>query len=291
MDPDELYTLRNLFWLGSYQKAINEANSLSRCPAHLQTEKQEFIYRSYLAAGQHSILASEISDAESTPVSLRALKLLSKYLQGKDSTVLSQLNAWEAQGQMHPLVQIVTSIVHSHEGNVKDAIKAIYTGANMEQKAMLVTLYLRMDRVDLAQREAQSMKETDEESALSMLAQAWVNLCVGGTKISEAANTYDDLVDKFGGSPLLLNGLAAAKMHQGAFEEAETLLLEALTKISSDADSLANLVVVSQQLRRPEEVVQRYVSQLKIANKDHPLLQSLANFESAFDRITPTLAA
>ena len=23
-DPDELYTLRNLFWLGSFQQAINE---------------------------------------------------------------------------------------------------------------------------------------------------------------------------------------------------------------------------------------------------------------------------
>jgi len=289
MDPDELYTLRNLFWLGSYQKAINEANSLSRCPAHLQTEKQEFIYRSYLAAGQHSMVASEISDVESTPVSLRALKLLSKYLQGNTEGVLSQLGAWEAQG--HQLVQIVTAIVHTHEGNVKEAIKAIYTGANMEQKAMLVTLYLRMDRVDLAQREVQSMKDTDEESTLSILAQAWINLSIGGGKISEAANTYDDLVDKFGGSPLLLNGLAAARMHQGAFEEAETLLLEALTKMSSDADSLANLVVVSHQLRRPEEVVQRYISQLRIANKAHPLLLSLATFESAFDRVTPTLAA
>jgi hypothetical protein len=41
------------------------------------------------------------------------------------------------------------------------------------------------------------------------------------------------LIDKFGGSALLLNGLAVAKMHQGLFEEAEVVLLEALNKVTT----------------------------------------------------------
>jgi Flp pilus assembly protein TadD len=66
----------------------------------------------------------------------------------------------------------------------------------------------------------------------------FVCLCVrsslqGGSKAQEAAYTYEELIDKYGGSALLLSGLAVAKMHQNQFEEAETLLQEALTKVSN----------------------------------------------------------
>lgn len=41
---------------------------------------------------------------------------------------------------------------------------------------MMVQLYLRMDRLDLAQTTLKSMKALDEDNSLSMLATAWVNL-------------------------------------------------------------------------------------------------------------------
>ncbi len=90
------------------------------------------------------------------------------------------------------------------------------------------------------------MKTIDEDSTLSVLASAWVNLatvrlivlCIkflisltqGGAKDQEAAYTFEELIDKHGGSALLLNGLAVAKMHLGQFEAAEGSLQEALIK-------------------------------------------------------------
>jgi hypothetical protein len=53
----------------------------------------------------------------------------------------------------------------------------------------------------------------------------------GGAKVQEASYIYDELVDKYGSSPLLLNGLAVCKMHQGQWDEAESALKEALTKV------------------------------------------------------------
>ena len=51
-DPDELYTLRNLFWLGSFQQAINEGGRLNRLSDELKVvERDEFVYRSYVGPG------------------------------------------------------------------------------------------------------------------------------------------------------------------------------------------------------------------------------------------------
>lgn len=52
-------------------------------------------------------------------------------------------------------------------------------------------------------------------------------------KAQDAAYIYEELIDKYGASAALLNGLAVAKMHQGQFDEAEVNLQEALTKVIS----------------------------------------------------------
>jgi len=88
-----------------------------------------------------------------------------------------------------------------------------------------------------------------------------------------------------------LTGLAVSKMHLGAFEEAETVLQESLSKNQSDADTLANIIVVSQHLQRPAEVVTRYLNQLRASSPSHALVSSLATFEGAFDRVAATLKA
>ena len=54
-----------------------------------------------------------------------------------------------------------------------------------------------------------------------MLATAWVDVSLGGAKVQEAQYVYEELIDKYGGSSSLLNGLAATKMHLGNFEGCE----------------------------------------------------------------------
>lgn len=44
------------------------------------------------------------------------------------------------------------------------------------RSALLVQLYIRIDRLDLAESQVKVMKNADEDSTLSMLAGAWTNL-------------------------------------------------------------------------------------------------------------------
>lgn len=202
---------------------------------------------------------------------------------------LAQLNEWLSNSdEGEQSLKLFVSMLYAGDGNVKEALKVLLGSRHLEHQAMVVQLYLKMDRADLATKIWKSMVAADEDSTLTSLASAWVN--IASDKAQEACYIFDELADKHGSSSLLLNGLAAAKMHCGEFAEAETVLQEALSKAAGDADTLANLIVVCQHLRRPDDVVNRYLMQLQSRHPTHQLVESLATFDGAFDRVAATLA-
>ena len=302
-EPDELYTLRNLFWLGNFQLAITEANGLKKCPANLAGEKKEYFYKSYLGLGQYDVVLGEVSDSD--PLALRAVKILATVNSSADSSArdsgIAQIQGWlddnESMSSQTPStiasLQLALATLLASDGpqgaDLKGAVKCLHTAQTMEHQVMLVQLYLRMDRVDIAQKQVMKMKQIDEDCTLSTMAQAWVNMASQPQKAQEAAYIYEELSDKYGASCLLLNGQAVAKMHLGAYDEAETLLTDALNKTPGDNDTLANLIVVGQHLNRGDDITQRYLTQLKKQAPNHQLVAALATFEGAFDRVGKTL--
>jgi len=233
------------------------------------------------------------SNKTKTTVGMRAIKVLATFLEDPSSREIAvlQMKEWlsDPSAANNKTLQIIAATLFTHI-DVKEAFKVLKKGSNMEQYAMLVQLYLKIDRLDLAQAQLKSMKASDEDHTLSMLSAAWVALSTPG-KAQEASYIYDELIDKYGASAVLLNGLAAAKMHLNQFEESESSLQEALNKSPSDPDSLANLITVSYHLQRPQNVINRYVSQLKAKAPQHELVTLMANFDSAFDRVATNLSA
>jgi len=175
--------------------AINEANGLKKnMPAHLVTEKEEYVYRSYLALGQvghwarlrivhrrhtvamplsrtrtvshhpqrnqgrrhhpHLYVAACLpllfittppaltSHAPPPPFpALKAIKLLATVMAdaGRKDAALAQVAEWLADpvASASPSLQLVAAILYVHDDNLKEAIKAVHKGANMEQHALL----------------------------------------------------------------------------------------------------------------------------------------------------------
>jgi len=293
-EVDELFTLRNHFWMGNYQLAINEASSMNRLSDDLKIEKETFVYRSYVALGQYSVVLDEVKDEPTTPTGLRAVKLLASYLSDpsqKDAS-LQQLKEWQTDPQHgnNATLQIVASLIYGNEGDFKSALAAVRNGTTLEQQAVTVQLMLRLDRLDLAKKLTAKMNEADEEASLAQMSTAWVNCRDGGNKSQDAAYLFQELGEKFGASSLLLNGQAVASMQQGNFEEAERLLMEAQGKNSNDPDTITNQIVCAQHLNKDVAVVNRYISQLKRDFPNHAWVTALATQEGAFERVAAGFA-
>ncbi|PSS04925.1 Coatomer subunit epsilon-1 like [Actinidia chinensis var. chinensis] len=286
--PDLLFGLRNNFYLGAYQAAINNSNipNLSQEDA---VERDSLVYRSYIALGSYQLVINEIDSSAATP--LQAVKLLALYLLSPDNkeTMISSLHEWLADPAIgnNPILRLISGIIFMHEQDYNEALKHTNVGGTMDLHALNVQIFLKMHRSDYAEKQLRIMQQIDEDHTLTQLANAWLNLAVGGSKIQEAYLIFQDFSEKYQMTSLILNGKAVCCMHMGNFDEAESLLLEALNKDAKDPETLANLVVCSLHLGKSSS---RYLNQLKLSHPDHMLIKRSSAAEESFDRAVQTIA-
>ncbi|CAA0823785.1 Coatomer subunit epsilon-1 [Striga hermonthica] len=286
--PDPLFGLRNNFYLGAYQAAINNSEVPNLSSDEI-VERDSLVYRSYIALGSYQLVINEIDSTAATP--LQAVKLLALYLSSpaNKETTISSLHEWLGDPAVgnNPILRLIAGIIFMHEQDYNEALKHTNTGGTMELYALNVQIFLKMHRSDYAEKQLRVMQGIDEDHTLTQLANAWLNLAVGGSKIQEAYLIFQDFSEKYPMTGLILNGKAVCCMHKGEFDEAETLLLEALNKDAKDPETLANLVVCSLHLGKPSS---RYLSQLKLSDPEHILVKRASTAEESFDRAVQTVA-
>lgn len=286
--PDHLFGLRNNFYLGAYQAAINNSD-ISALSQEDAIERDCLVYRSYIALGSYQLVINEIDSSAATP--LQAVKLLALYLAGPENkeSVISSLHEWLGDPAIgnNSTLRLIAGIIFMHEQDYNEALKHTNAGGTMDLHALNVQIFLKMHRSDYAEKQLKIMQQIDEDHTLTQLANAWLNLAVGGSKIQEAYLIFQDFSEKYQMTGLILNGKAVCCIHMGHFDEAETLLLEALNKDANDAETLANLVVCSLHLGKPST---RYLSQLKLSHPDHMLVKRVSTAEENFDRAVQAIA-
>ncbi|KAI8367342.1 coatomer epsilon subunit-domain-containing protein [Choanephora cucurbitarum] len=290
MDEDSiLFGIRNLFSVGNYQTVINEvSSSRGLFSTEAKLEAQTFLYRSYVAQGKYNLVINDIGNAEEAP--LKAIKLLAEYLSNKGNAAdyVTKANALLEEGanRIHPVVQVTIATLLVHAGHLEDALRTLHSRQKkLECSALAVQIYLLMDRLDLARNEVASVKTWAEDALLLQMMEAWVDLRVGGEKYQEAFYIYEEFGQSSTAQTVkVLNGQAAANLTLGRYPEAESLLLEAQNKDSNDPDTIINMIACAILTAKPQDVVNRYVSQLKEVAPEHPYIKDLDLKSSLFDR-------
>ncbi|CAG9769382.1 unnamed protein product [Ceutorhynchus assimilis] len=285
---DELFEVKNYFYIGNFQQCINEAAKVRKpSTPEIAIQRDIFTYRSYIAQNKFLVVLDEIHGASSSEI--QPLKFLAEYLHNSNKSnrdsVLEQLNQKIDTTAHNETLVLVAAIIFIKEENFDGAYRYLHASESLEAMAFVVHILLSRDRVDLALKKLKEMQEKDDDATLTQLAQAWVHTAMGGDKLQDAYYIYQELVDKYGSTPMLLNGQAATFIGQARYEEAESALEEALDRDSNNAEVLINLITLQRLLGKGPEISNRYLSQLKDAHPEHPFIKDFKQKESEFERI------
>jgi len=291
---DELFDVKNAFYTGNYQTCINEAGKLKLSDPAVSLERDVFLYRAYLAQRKWRVVLEEVKPG-SSPSLLQPLHLLAQFLSGnqakRDSIVLELDSTMGGNVDVSNYVQLlVAATIYLHMDQPESALRTLHPSDHLECVALRLQSLLVLNRADLARKELKAMQEKDEDATVTQLAQAWTNMATGGDKIQEAYYIYQEMIDKMGGTALLLNGQAVTFLAQGKYAEAETALQEAIEKDPNNPETLVNMIVMAQHQGKQPEVCSRYLSQLKDLEPNHSFLVKLEQKEADFDRMVKQYA-
>jgi len=299
---DELFEIRTAFYLGNYNQCIYEANKLKPSSAEKKLERDVFMYRAYMAQRKFGVVLDEIKADGGAAQELAAVRRFAEFLAApaeRREALAAAADKALTSGVDDVIGPLMAANIHFYDGNHEAALRCL-NGAGtskeaLEAMALTIQILLSIDRVDLAKKELKKMQDSDDDAILTQLALAWFNLAVGGDKLQDAFYIFQEMADKHGSTPLLLNGQAAALIAQGKLDDAEPILQEALDKDANHAETLINLVVLSQGLGKSPETASRYMSQLKDSHAAHPFVKNAVAKEAEFDRLArnyaPTVTA
>ena len=291
-EPDELYTLRAQYWLGHYTLALDEGRAAARRPMspHLKSEREELMLRCQLALGQYDKVMAEGGSANASPA-LQALALHASYLSSdasNKSSVVDNLKVLIASPEAagNTSLQLTACHVFMAANQLKDALQCVHLGLTMEHLAMCIQLYIKIDRLDLANEALNLLKQADEDSILAQLTSAYLAIATGRSRADDAVHMLMGLSEQYGPSLMLLNCLAVANLVGGKYEAAESNLREAIDEFGgeNDADTLVNMVVCSQHLGRKGADIDKYLTALKMSGVSHPFVEGLVQVEGEFER-------
>ncbi|XP_042903284.1 coatomer subunit epsilon isoform X3 [Parasteatoda tepidariorum] len=250
------------------------------------------MYRAYIAQHKYGVVINDIMP--SSQQELQCIQLLASYMSGDADKKKSVVDKLEKKLQsINPedkFLPLVGGLVYYLEENYDAVLRLLHKSDNLECCALAIQTYLKINRVDLAIKELNSMKEIDEDCTLTQLCQAWVYLTKNGEKVQDAYYIFQELSDKYSSSPMLLNGQAAALIALGKYDEAEPLLQEALDKDSNCPETLINMIVLTQHIGKNTEVSVRYLNQLKDSHALHPYIKDYKTKEQEFDRLVKAYA-
>ncbi|KAI3385844.1 hypothetical protein SNEBB_000600 [Seison nebaliae] len=220
----KLNEIKNKFYIGEYQLAINLCCQLKSDKLEIKEECEVFMYRCYLAQKKFSVLKADLqSRKEQQP--WKSLLRLADYLNESgnelkekiynESTEMIEKNHSDLQIPLVAFLESHILFLHSFDDVMKkgedvddDNVSGVSLALNLLRSvndchnclSFAIYIYLQLRQYDEANSVLKMMKDLDEDHILTHLSSVWINLATPNDSeapaIQEARYTFQDLSDR-----------------------------------------------------------------------------------------------
>ncbi|KAF8966300.1 coatomer complex protein [Flammula alnicola] len=296
MDSSELYHTKQQFTLGAYkaliQQTLPDESSSDYIPSLL------YKARSYIAINESkSALALIPEDSEN--VALKAVSSLARFVDAGDSTnaeaALEELRdlSVEIEGEDvegsdrdKALVRVLAGTAFARAGEVEEALETLGSETeDLEAVALIVQVYLSINRPDLAKKQFDRSKRWAEDDLLLQLIESTIGLVTGKDNY---ANTSSFYTEQLGNpsllSPHLLTARGVTRILRGEIQEAKSDLEESLEQQKGDAEAEAAYVVAAGLGALKKAEAEQLWSKFASQHPCHPLVEDVTQKAELFDR-------
>ncbi|TDL21817.1 hypothetical protein BD410DRAFT_771159 [Rickenella mellea] len=295
MEPSDLYHVRQQFTLGAYRSVANatlpEPSSQDYLPLQL------YKARALIALGEPQHVEEFIPE-ESETLPLKAARSLAKYVaatpERKDSALEElrdlcvEIEGEEVSEGDRGEVRVLAGTAFAREGEVEEALETLGAGSsheNLEATALIVQIYLFIDRTDAAKKEYERALKWAEDDLLLQLIEASIGLVTGGEGYSNAFSFYSEqLGNPSLTSPHLLTARGVTRLLRGEVPEAKSDLEEALKSEENAETFCASIVAAGLGTGKKADADQLF-SHLSEKFPTHPMVLDIAQKSKAFDEL------
>ncbi|KDR80738.1 hypothetical protein GALMADRAFT_91339 [Galerina marginata CBS 339.88] len=301
MESSELYNIKQQFTLGAYktlvQLALPDESSTDYLPSLL------YKTRAYIALKEPQSALDLIPESAEN-VAVKAVASLARYISAVDSTetesALEELRdlSVEIEGddvegseKDKALVKVLAGTAFVRAGEIEEALETLGSETeDLEAVAIIVQIYLSINRPDLAKKQFERSKRWAEDDLLLQLIESTIGLVTGKDNYANTSSFYtEQLGNPSLTSPHLLTARGVTRILRGEIAEAKSDLEESFAQQKGDAEAEAAYVVASSLDASkkseaagagPDELWLTLVSE----HPSHPLVQDVTQKADMFDQ-------
>jgi len=285
---DELQEVRDNFYVGNYQKAMQMCENANLGSDIAQFECDATLARCYLSLMVSDKLKAMMGSESPGQRAAAFYHVITKSpKEDQKQKAKDKLKEHIAEKQ-DMSSSILGANILAMDGSYQDALNLTLAHPVLEMQALRVFIYLMCNQAGLAEKQLADMSGSNDDSAAYQMASAAVNLATGNPE--EAYLTYCDLSSKFpqtdgedSGSVMLQAGKAVANMQRGMWQEALEDLHRAHSTLPNDPEVLVNLCCCMTHTCKKEEF-QQYYDKLEQVAPNHPYVKKTHGIKDIFAR-------
>ncbi|CCL98612.1 uncharacterized protein FIBRA_00614 [Fibroporia radiculosa] len=312
MDSSELYHIKQQFILGAYKSLVDLTLPDTSSPDYIPT----LVYkaRACIALNTPEAVAGLVTE-DTEDVTLKAVSALARYVGAADASEkdasLEELRDLcvelegedvDADEREKNLVHVLAGTAFALANEVEEALETLGVGTNtesVEAVALIVQIYLSINRPDLARKEFERARRWAEDDLLLQLIEASIGLITGKDGYADCNSFYtEQLGNPSLSSPHLLTARGVTRLLRGEITAAKSDFEEAVSQQggTADAETLAAMTVAAGLGPSKASEADQLWSQLSSEYPRHPLVADVGRKAQLFDELcikfdVPPLAA